>query len=120
MVMNLSSRLPGLFKGPVRDLSSVYCERQPTTSRRADDVEQRLTLLLDHHVAGAGQRSGELRRLLDPLAMTALCLDRRFERRARRQVRHEAAAVLAGDAVLEHRHGGAAHRAIEAVVEDDG
>src|SRR4051812_38238585 len=105
MVMNWSSRLSGLFKGPVRDLSSAYCEPLPTASRRADHVEQRLALLLDHHVAGARQRSGELRHLLDPLAVAALCLDRGLERRAWRQVGHEAAAVLAGNAVLEHRHG---------------
>src|SRR5712671_8188588 len=98
MVMNLSFRLSGLFKAAVRDLSSVYCERQPTASRWADHVEQRLALLFDHHVAGAGQRSGQLRRLLDALAVAALRFDRGFERRARRQVRHEAAAVLAGDA----------------------
>ena len=43
-----------------------------------------------------------------------------LERRARIEVGHEAAIGLAGDAVLEHRHGGAAHRAVAAVVEDDG
>ena len=68
------------------------------------------------------RQRGTFRKSFEEYVATRVALGdhRCLERRAGRQVGEELAAVLAGDAVLEHRHRRAAHRAVEAVVEDDG
>ena len=69
---------------------------------------------------GAGQRLGQLGGLFHALGMGALRARHLLEWRRGIEIGENAAIVLAGGAVLEHRERGAAHGAIAAVVEHDG
>ena len=71
-------------------------------------------------VARARERVGQVGRLVDALGMGALRARQLVVSRRRIEIGEPAAVVLAGGAVLEHRHRGAAYRGVAAVVEHDG
>ena len=66
------------------------------------------------------ERVGQIGRFLDALGIGALHARDLVVGRRRIEIGEQAAVVLAGDGVLEHRERGAAHGAVAAVVEHDG
>src|SRR5665213_1596205 len=102
----------------MRMKDSVYCSWLASVG--CDDVEERLSLLIDDGVAGPLECAGQIGGLLDALGMRALRARHLVVWRCRREFGEHVAVSLASDALLEHRQRSATHGAVAAVVEDDG